>query len=82
MSEPIRTRRVYLLTGYEPLEPAAHYHRFDREIRRFEKTWSLRATVGPMNVHADRPVASWPVTLEGPDWRTETDVRLLRWDDV
>ncbi|QCI63555.1 hypothetical protein [Phreatobacter stygius] len=82
MSEPIRTRRVYLLTGYEPLEPAAHHHRFDREIKRFEKTWSVRASVGPMTVHADRPVASWAVAVEGPDWRTTTDVRLLRWDDV
>ena len=82
MSAPVRTRRVYLLTGYEPLPPSAHHHRFDREIRRFEKTWSVQAEVGPMVLHDQRPVASWQVTLSGPDWQTRTDVRLLRWDDV
>jgi hypothetical protein len=82
MSTPIRKRRVYLLTGYEPLEAAAHHHRFDREIRRFDRTWSLTSRVGPMERRPDAPVASWPVTVEGPDWRTETDVRLLAWDDV
>lgn len=35
-----------------------------------------------MTLHEGRPVASWPVTLSGPDWQTRTDVRLLRWDDV
>lgn len=82
MTIPIRKRRVYLLTGYEPLGAAAHHHRFDREIRRFEKTWSVTAAVLPMVQDTKRPVASWQVAVSGPDWRTDTDVRLLCWDDV
>ena len=79
---PVRRRRTYLVTGYEPLPPSAHHHRFAREIRRFETTWSLAATVGPIREDADRPVSSWPVTVAGPDFMVETDVRLLRWDDI
>lgn len=82
MSILIRKRRVYLLTGYEPLDAAAHHHRFDREIRRFEKTWSVSAAVSPMVRDATAPIAAWQVALTGPDWRTDTDVRLLCWDDV
>ncbi|MCZ8315347.1 hypothetical protein [Phreatobacter sp.] len=79
---PVRRRLTFLLTGYEPLPPAAHHHRFAREIRRFEATWSLKATVGGLTEIPDRPVATWPVALEGPDFGVETEVRLLRWDDI
>lgn len=82
MTATIKTRRVYLLTGYEPLGPEAHHHRFAREIRRFEKTWSLRAEVGPLTMPAGVPVAHWNARVSGPDFATQADVRLLRWDDV
>lgn len=82
MPDRIAKRRVYLLTGYEPLEPEAHHHRFGREIKRFEKTWGVRATVGPMIRDATGPVARWSAAVSGPGWSTETDMRLLRWDDV
>ncbi|MGU9981719.1 hypothetical protein ACJ4V0_16925 [Phreatobacter sp. HK31-P] len=79
---PVRKRRTYLLTGYEPLPPSAHHHRFAREIGRFEKTWSLSAAVSPMAQAPDRPVALWAATVSGPDFTVETDIRLLRWDDI
>ncbi len=79
---PVRRRLTFLLTGYEPLPPVAHHHRFAREIRRFEATWSLSAQVGDLQQAADRPVASWPVRLSGPDFTVDTEVRLLRWDDI
>ncbi|MBL8567780.1 MAG: hypothetical protein JNK84_01725 [Phreatobacter sp.] len=82
MTATIKTRRVYLLAGYEPLGPEAHHHRFAREIRRFEKTWSLRAEVGPLTMPAGVPVAYWDARVSGPDFETQADVRLLRWDDV
>lgn len=82
MTAPVQKRRVYLVTGYEPLAPAAHHHRFAREIKRFEATWSLRAEVGPMAAVEGSAVASWSTTVSGPDFSTVTDVRLLRWDDI
>jgi hypothetical protein len=78
----VRKRRTYLLAGYEPLPASAHHHRFAREIGRFEKTWSLAAHVGQPVDLPDAPVTAWPVILSGPDFTVETDVRLLRWDDI
>lgn len=80
--QEVSRRRVFLLTGYEPIGPDHHHHRFAREIRRFEKTWAVTATVGDLESTPSRPVASWQVTTRGPDWQVETDVRLLRWDDI
>lgn len=82
MTSPVRRRRTYLLTGYEPLAASAHHHRFAREIRRFEATWGLKAEVGPLSFQPGAAVASWPVVVTGPDFRTETEVRLLCWDDI
>ncbi|MEI8145837.1 MAG: hypothetical protein WCH83_10285 [Alphaproteobacteria bacterium] len=78
----IARRRTFLLTGYEPIGPEGHHHRFAREIKRFEKTWSLKAEMGPLEIVEGRPIARWSATVRGPDWVTETDVRLLRWDDL
>jgi hypothetical protein len=78
----VRKRRTYLLAGYEPLPASALHHRFAREISRFEKTWSLAAHVGQPVDLPDAPVTAWPVVLSGPDFTVETDVRLLRWDDI
>jgi hypothetical protein len=79
---PVRRRLTFLLTGYEPLPPAAHHRRFAREIRRFEATWSLSAQVGHLREVGGRPIATWPVRLSGPDFTVDTEVRLLRWDDI
>jgi hypothetical protein len=78
----VRKRRTYLLTGYEPLPASAHHQRFAREIGRFEKTWSLAAQVGQPIDLPDAPVTAWTVVLSGPDFTVETDIRLLRWDDI
>lgn len=82
MSTPVAKRLTFLLTGYEPLGPEAHYRRFVREIGRFRATWQLEARVGDLVQPEGRPLASWRVEVQGPDWRTESEVRLLRWDDI
>lgn len=82
MSGTVQKRRVFLLTGYEPLGPEAHYRRFVREIGRFRATWDVQTRVGDLAQAGDRPVANWSVEAAGPDWRVESDIRLLRWDDI
>jgi hypothetical protein len=75
------TKRLVLhVGGFEPLTPEAMHRRFAREIRRFETTWSAAATVSPAEV--DENGAAWRVATSGPNWRVETDYRLLRWDDL
>ena len=77
----ITSRRcVYHLGGFDPMTPEASHRRFAREIGRFERTWSLKAGVGPVTVTADE--ALWTTVVSGPDWQVDSEHRLIRWDDV
>jgi hypothetical protein len=77
----IATKRlVFHVGGYEPLAPDAMHRRFVREIRRFETTWSASAAVSSAQVDEDG--AAWRVTATAPNWRVDTDYRLVRWDDI
>ena len=77
----IATKRlVFHVGGYEPLAPDAMHRRFVREIRRFETTWSASAATSSAQVDEDG--AAWRVTATAPNWRVDTDYRLVRWDDI
>lgn len=81
MADPaIKRRLVFHLGGYDLMPPETVHRRFLRELRRFEATWGATAEVAPPIVSEDE--ASWRVLTQGPDWRVETEYRLLRWDDV
>ena len=73
-------RLVFHLGGYDPVAPEAAYRRFVRELRRFEGTWSATASVSPQEIREDE--VGWRVVASGPNWRVETEYRLVRWDDV
>jgi len=76
----IAKRLVFHVGGYDFMPPDVMHRRFARELRRFETTWSARASAGEPRVDPD--TAAWSVASKGPNWRTETDYRLLRWDDL
>ncbi len=77
----IRKRLVLHIGGYDPnMLPETAYHRFVRELKRFEKTWTAEAAVSPPTVTADQ--VTWDITSTGPNWRVETRFCLVRWDDV
>lgn len=73
-------RRVFHLAGYDPAPPSAVFERFARELRRFERAWGVRTSISELTV--DRDLATWHVSASGPNWRTETEMYLVRWDDV
>ena len=77
---PVGRRLVYHLVGYDPMSPAEAHGRFVREQRRFAGTWGIRAEAGPCETSAD--FATWSARAEGPDWRVDSEVRFLRWEDV
>jgi hypothetical protein len=56
------------------------HERFLRELSRFERTWSVTASVSGIAIEADQ--AMWNVVTSGPNWQVETQCRLVRWDDV
>jgi hypothetical protein len=73
----IRKRRVFHVPGYDPAAPDAVKARFARELKRFEKTWSVQAAVSD-GANDER----WQVTASGPNWNVETQYRLVAWDEV
>lgn len=83
MPGPIVQKRCMLhLGGYEPMRPDRYHRRFERELRRFERTWTVSASLSPPTLSDDGLVASWRITTRGPNWQVETEFRLLRWDDL
>jgi hypothetical protein len=79
---PLVTKRlVFHIGGYDPISPSdVAYRRFLRELKRFEQTWSVKASVGEPDITPDE--MKWTVTTTGPDWRVESYYHLVRWDDV
>jgi hypothetical protein len=75
-----KTRLAFHVGGYDPDPPVMVYQRFLRELRRFERTWSVTASVSGIIIEADQ--AMWNVVTSGPNWQVETQCRLVRWDDV
>ena len=77
----VANRLVFHIGGYDPIMPPSNAQpRFVREIARFQHTWSVKAIVHGFRNCADQ--AKWKVATAGPNWRVETDFRLVRWDDV
>jgi hypothetical protein len=79
--KPVAKRLVFHIGGYDPITShGSVQRRFVREIARFQRTWSVKATVDGLCDTADQIQLN--VTTTGPDWLVETDYRLVRWDDV
>jgi hypothetical protein len=77
----VAKRLVFHLGGYDPITPyVVAQRRFVRELARFERTWSTKASMGALHESADQ--AKWSVIARGPNWQVESDYRLVRWDDV
>jgi hypothetical protein len=73
----IRRRHVFYVKGYDP-QGAAEYHGiFQREIRRFRKTWSVAAAVGALAIDDD-DIAHWSIDTTGPQWQVATRYEFLR----
>jgi hypothetical protein len=77
----VARRLVFHVGGYDPITPhASAYRRFAREIGRFERTWSVQASIDSLQESVDQ--TRWRVNTRGPNWHVETDYHLVRWDDV
>ena len=73
----VRKPYVFHVPGFDPHPPAGMMRRFARELKRFEKTWSVEAAIadGPDN-------QTFRIVASGPNWKTETDFHIVRWDEV
>jgi hypothetical protein len=81
ISPGVTRRLVYHIGGYDPITPPDDsYLRFLRELKRFERTWSVNASVGPPDISPDE--MKWTITANGPNWHVENQFHLVRWDDI
>jgi hypothetical protein len=77
----VRKRLVFHIGGYDPITShQGAQRRFVRELARFERTWRVKASTGPVQETSDR--SDWSVLARGKNWTVETDYCLVRWDDV
>jgi len=79
---PVRRRLVLHAPGYEPITPEAQQRRLARAIGRSAACWGLTASGGAGRASADGAVLTFHARLAGPDWATEAEIRILRWDDL
>ena len=78
----IARRHVYHLAGYDPIDAAALYRRFTRQLDIFRRTWNVNASLSPLERPADRPSASWAVKATAADWQVEAVHEIWLWDDI
>ena len=78
----IARRHVYHLAGYDPIDAAALYRRFTRQLDIFRRTWNVNASLSPLDRPADKPSASWTVKADAADWQVEAVHEIWLWDDI
>jgi hypothetical protein len=75
-----RRRQIFHIAGYDPVSVSDQHRRFVRQLSIFKKTWAVEASASALERSTSNP--NWSVTTEGPNWRTESNVELLAWDDL
>ena len=78
----VARRHVYHLAGYDPIDAAAFYRRFTRQLDIFRRTWDVNASLSPLERAADQPSARWTVNADAPGWQVEAVHEIWLWDDI
>lgn len=74
-AESVGKRVVVHFPGFEPLNAAAHYERFERTAAQSADVWNCRFDIGPLQDTAT--AACFEVVGSGPNWRTDATVFIL-----
>jgi pimeloyl-ACP methyl ester carboxylesterase len=80
--DTVAKRCVVFFGGYEDASASQQFHRFTREIGRFEKTWNIKTRAGDPAVDHYRDVQLWPVEAEGPNWHVDVRFHYNSWNDL
>jgi hypothetical protein len=73
----IRRRHVFYVEGFDPQGAVGYYRMFERESRRFCRSWSVQAAVSELVIDSE-DVAHWNVKTIGSTWQVETYYEFLR----
>jgi hypothetical protein len=80
--ELIRTRCVVSIGDYEPSDIAQQFARFLEELQCFATTWNVTVRYSQVKMEPNGSVAVWRVEAKGPNWKVDTEFRLLNWSDL
>jgi hypothetical protein len=80
--ELIKTRCVILIGDYEPISVARQVAGFQRGLQRFAQTWNVKTSCSSAKIEPDGVVAVWQTETKAPNWKVNTEFRLLNWSDV
>ena len=78
----VSRRSVFLVGGYEPKTADAFFERLAREMKRFETTWGVSASMSPVSVAADGDLGTVEIGAAGEGWRVATHFGFLVLDRI
>ena len=77
----ITCRRVVYVPGYDPQGPRGYYALFGSQLKRACALWHAKFVLGPLAIES-ADIASWTVTMGGPNWQVLTRYDFLRCEDM
>jgi hypothetical protein len=78
---PVRRRRVYYLSGFDPKGPAYYRSLYHTEAARQSAVTGMRINVGARE-RVSHQVNRWRIQAEVDGRSVETTYEFLRWDDI
>lgn len=77
----ITRRRVIYVSGYDPQGPQGYYALFGSQLKRACALWHAKFALGPLAIES-ADIASWAVTVGGPNWQVFTRYDFVRCEDI
>ncbi|MGB8447352.1 MAG: hypothetical protein WCE32_23550, partial [Pseudolabrys sp.] len=77
----ITRRRVIYVCGYDPQGPQGYYALFASQLKRACIPWHVKFALGPLTIDST-DLASWTVTMGGPNWQVFTAYDFVRWENT
>src|SRR5262249_33439496 len=77
----ITRRRVIYVSGYDPQGAQGYYALFANQLKRACALWHAKFALGPLVIES-ADLASWTVTMGGPNWQVFTRYDFVRCEDI
>ena len=77
----ITRRRVIYVSGYDPQGPQGYYALFGSQLKRACALWHTKFVLGPLAIES-ADIASWTITMGGPNWQVFTRYDFVRQENI
>ena len=82
MGGTVKKRLVFYCHGYDPEADTRYRRLFVTAFSQLSRRFGVERTIGSQSHDPEIPAVSWTVSAGARGWRTETNYRVLRWDDL